>query len=251
MITSSFTPSEVSNKIYSSILAARRRKKAQLAVLVDPDKFNPELIRLCSPRAVSYFLVGGSRLDSGSIERTIRAIRRLSKIPVIIFPGDEKQVSGKADALLLLSLLSGRNPEYLIGKHVLAAPVIRKKKLECIPTAYVLVNGDRKSVTQEVTNTAPLRSLKEIGDTALAGELLGFRLLYLEAGSGARRQINASIIKRVKKTVGLPLLVGGGINSAAKAKAAIQAGADIVVVGNALEADASLIEKLAAVFSGA
>lgn len=241
----------MNSKIYISILSARRRKKAQLAVLIDPDKFNPELIGLCSPRAVSYFLVGGSRLDSGSIERTIREIKKLSKIPVIIFPGDEKQVSGKADAILLLSLLSGRNAEYLIGKHVLAAPVIRKKKLECIPTAYVMVDGDRKSVTQQVTNTSPLRSVKEISDTALAGELLGFRLLYLEAGSGARRQINAAIIRRVRKTVLLPLLVGGGIDSAAKAKAAIRAGADIVVVGNALEADMHLIEKLAAVFTGA
>ena len=241
----------MNNKIYSSILSARRRKKAQLAVLIDPDKFNPELIRLCSPRVVSYFLVGGSRLDSGSIKRTIRQIKKLSKIPVIIFPGDERQVSGKADAILLLSLLSGRNAEYLIGKHVLAAPVIRKKKLECIPTAYLLVEGERKSVTQQVTKTSPLRSAKEISDTALAGELLGFRLLYLEAGSGARKHINAAIIRRVRKTVRLPLLVGGGIDSAAKAKAAIQAGADIVVVGNALEADVRLIEKLAPVFTGA
>jgi phosphoglycerol geranylgeranyltransferase len=229
-------------------MSARQRRKPQLAVLVDPDKFNPGLIRLCRPDAVSFFFVGGSRLQSGNTGKTIRAIRKLSKIPVVIFPGDETQVSGEAHAILLLSLLSGRNPDYLIGKHVLAAPVIRRKKLECIPTAYLLIDGRRKSVTQQVTHTRPLHSIKEICDTALAGQLLGFRLLYLEAGSGALRQINTSIIRKVRKTVELPLIVGGGIDSAAKARAAIKAGADIIVVGNALEKDAHLVEKLAPVF---
>lgn len=236
------------DKIYSRILSARRRGKAQLAVLIDPDKFNPLLVDFCQGKPVSYFFVGGSRLDSGNIERTIRAIKKRSKIPVVIFPGDEKQVSGKANAILMLSLLSGRNPDYLIGKHVKAAPVIRKKKLECIPTAYILVNGGHESVTQQVTGTQPLHATAEIRATALAGELLGFKLIYLEAGSGARRQIRSALIRQVKKAVSLPLLVGGGIDSVAKASDAIRAGADIIVIGNALENDMHLLEPVSRLF---
>ncbi len=236
------------NTIYKKILAASGKKKAQLAVLIDPDKFNPELVALCNTCPVSYFFVGGSRLEKGNVQRTIAAIKKLSKIPVIIFPGDETQLSAKADAVLFLSLLSGRNAEYLIGKHVLAAPVIRQKKLACIPTGYILVNGNRESVTQQVTGTKPLSSTKEIVHTAQAGELLGLKLIYLEAGSGARAQVSAGIIKKVKSSVAIPVLAGGGIDSAAKAKAAVKAGADIVVVGNALEANIAIIKELSAIF---
>jgi len=236
------------NKIHTQILSAYKRKRSQLAVLIDPDKFNPELIKLCDQCAVSYFFVGGSRLSSGNMDRTISAIKKLSGIPVVIFPGDEKQVSGKADALLFLSLLSGRNPDYLIGKQVIAAPVIKKKKLECISTAYILVNGNRRSVTQQVTKTSPLRSLTEIKSTAMAGELLGFKLIYLEAGSGAKTNIPARIIRTVKNSIRVPLLVGGGIDSRAKATLAIRSGADIVVVGNALEKDMFLIKDLSSLF---
>ncbi len=235
------------NSVYSKIHSGKRKKRPQLAVLIDPDKFNPELVKLCR-KGVSYFFVGGSKLDSGNIGRTIAAIKKISKIPVVIFPGDEKQVSGKADALLFLSLLSGRNPEYLIGKHVLAAPVIKRKKLECIPTAYILVNGERNSTTQKVTGTKPLQELAQIKNTALAGELLGFKLLYLEAGSGAKTNIPAKIIAGVKRVISIPLLVGGGIDSVQKVRSAIRSGADIVVIGNALEKNIGLIEKIAVLF---
>ena len=236
------------NKIFTKIRSAHKKKQAQLAVLIDPDKFNLELIKLCNQRAVSYFFVGGSKLSSGNIEKTISAIKKISKIPVVIFPGDEKQLSAKADAVLFLSLLSGRNAEYLIGKQVLAAPVIKRKKLECISTAYILVNGNKKSKTQKVTNTKPLISLVEITNTAIAGELLGFKLIYLEAGSGAKTNTGAKIIRAVKKAVSIPLLVGGGINSPAKVGGAIKAGADIIVVGNALEEDVYLINKVSSLF---
>ncbi len=236
------------NKIYTKILYAHKKKRAQLAVLIDPDKFNIELVKLCNTCAVSYFFVGGSKLKGGNIEKTISAIKNISKIPVVIFPGDEKQLSAKADAVLFLSLLSGRNADYLIGKHVLAAPVIKKKKLECISTAYILINGDKKSVTQKVTKTKPLHVATEIINTAVAGELLGFKLIYLEAGSGAKTNIDAKIIARVKKSTQIPLVVGGGIDTGAKALQAIKAGADIVVVGNALEKDVYLIKKLSSLF---
>lgn len=234
--------------IYQHILASAKKKKARLAVLIDPDKFDAELVRLCNSSTVSYFFVGGSRLHKSSVDKTVAAIRKLSKIPVVIFPGDEKQLSAKADAVLFLSLISGRNAEYLIGKHVAAAPAIRKKKLECISTAYILIDGDRKSVTQQVTGTKPLSDIKEICDTALAGELLGMKLVYLEAGSGAKAHVRAKIISKVRHTISVPLVVGGGIDSPRKAEAAIGAGANIIVVGNALEKNRDLIKILSPVF---
>lgn len=234
--------------IYQKIISAHKKKQGQLAVLIDPDKFNPELIKLANQCNVHYFFVGGSELVGGNIEKTISVIKKLSKIPILIFPGDEKQLSAKADAVLFLSLLSGRNPDYLIGKQVLAAPFIKQKKLECISTAYILVDGNKKSTTQKVTNTKPLKDIKSIINTAIAAELLGFKTVYLEAGSGAEKSINASVIKKVKQNISIPLLVGGGINSTKKAQQAIDAGADILVIGNALEKDSILIKELSLLF---
>jgi putative glycerol-1-phosphate prenyltransferase len=236
------------SEIYSHILTSK--KKPQLAVLVDPDKFNSELIKLADKNNVSYFFVGGSKLNGSSVEKTISSIKKISSKPVVIFPGDEKQVSGKADALLFLSLLSGRNPEYLIGKQVLAAPVIRKKKLTCISTAYLLIGGSKKSTTQKVTGTHPIseKNKTEIVNTALAAEYLGFKCIYLEAGSGSDKAIPSSVIRQVKKNVSVPLLVGGGIDTAARAKKAINSGADIIIVGNALEKNIFLINQLSSLF---
>ena len=236
------------SKIYQKIILAQKKKQAQLAVLIDPDKFNPQLIKLANQCNVHYFFVGGSELTNGNIEKTISVIKKLSKIPILIFPGDEKQLSAKADAVLFLSLLSGRNPDYLIGKQVLAAPFIKQKKLECISTAYILVDGNKKSTTQKVTNTKPLSDTKTIINTSIAAELLGFKTVYLEAGSGAEKNINASIIKKVKKNTSVPLLVGGGINNINKAKQAISAGANVLVIGNALEKNVALLKELSLLF---
>lgn len=236
------------SNIYRKIVSAHQKKQAQLAVLIDPDKFNPQLIKLANQCNVHYFFVGGSELTSGNIEKTISVIKKLSKIPILIFPGDEKQLSAKADAVLFLSLLSGRNPDYLIGKQVLAAPFIKQKKLECISTAYILVDGNKKSTTQKVTNTKPLKDVKAIINTSIAAELLGFKTVYLEAGSGAEKNINTSIIKKVKQNISIPLLIGGGINNTKKAKQAIDAGADVLVVGNALEKDSILLKELSLLF---
>ncbi len=237
-------------KIYEKIIAAQKKKQAQLAVLIDPDKFNPELIKLANSCNVHYFLVGGSKLKKNNIEYVIKQIRKLSKIPVLIFPGDEKQLSGKANAVLFLSLLSGRNPDYLIGKQILMAPLIKKKKLECISTAYLLIGGKTKSSTQKVTKTQPLKvnNIIKIINTAVAGELFGFKTIYLEAGSGAKANIQSKIIKQVKKKITVPLWVGGGIDTTEKARQAIKSGADIIVIGNALEKDIFLIKKLSSLF---
>jgi phosphoglycerol geranylgeranyltransferase len=237
-------------KIYTSILSAHKKKRAQLAVLIDPDKFNPALIDMANQCKVSFFFVGGSEIKTGSIAETIAAIKQKSQIPVVIFPGDEKQLSARADAVLFLSLLSGRNPEYLIGKQVLAAPFIKKNKLECISTAYLLIDGTNRSSVQKVSKTRPLMKTdwRLIVDTAIAGQLLGFRLIYLEAESGAKENINTFIIKKVKENIEIPLIIGGGIGSVKKTKNAISAGADIIVVGNALEKDILLLKKLSSLF---
>ncbi|MEO8760095.1 MAG: geranylgeranylglyceryl/heptaprenylglyceryl phosphate synthase [Bacteroidia bacterium] len=236
------------NSIYQQIISSYQKKQARLAVLIDPDKFSLTVVELANKCNVHYFFVGGSKLTNGNIEKTISTIKKHSKIPVIIFPGDEKQLSAKADAVLFLSLLSGRNPDYLIGKQVLAAPFIKKKKLECISTAYILVEGNATSTTEKVSKTKPLSDTKTIVHTAIAAELLGFKTVYLEAGSGAKTNINTALIKKVKQNINIPLLVGGGINTTTKAKQAINAGADIVIVRNALEKNSNLLKELSLLF---
>lgn len=223
-----------------------------LGVLIDPDKFNPELIRLARTAKVSCFLVGGSRLEKGDVNRTVSSIKAIApRIPVLLFPGDETQLSKAADGLLLLSLLSGRNPDYLIGKHVQAAPVIKKMKLPVLPTAYLLIEGGRVSATQQITNTRAIDSAdkKQVVHTALAAQQLGFGAVYLEAGSGARKGIPTALVRAVRRGVGIPVIVGGGIDSVAKARAVIRAGANMVVVGNALEKNVYLLRDLSAVFN--
>jgi putative glycerol-1-phosphate prenyltransferase len=221
-----------------------------LAVLVDPDKYNPELIKQADLLRVSFFLVGGSRLEKGDLRKTISDIKRNSGLPVILFPGDEKQLDKKADGLLLLSLLSGRNAEYLIEKHVRAAPTIKKMKLKHLPTAYLLIGGNNVSATQMVTQTEPMNpmGIESIVNTCVAAEQLGFRAVYLEAGSGAKTPVSPELVRKIKKNISLPILVGGGIDSAAKAKRLIKAGANLIVVGNALEKNVYLLTELSSCF---
>ena len=225
-------------------------KKAQLVILIDPDKFNPKLIELANKSKVSFFLVGGSTLKENNLNKVVSQIKKKSKRPVIIFPGDEKQICKKADGMLLLSLISGRNPEFLIGKHVKAAASIKKSKLKTISVGYILVAGNKTSSTQKVTNTKALSSSKTklILDTAMAGELLGMKAIYLEAGSGAKTEVNSRIIGFVKNNISVPLFVGGGIDSFKKAKQIIKAGANFVVVGNALEKNLYLLSEIEKAF---
>lgn len=220
----------------------------KLIILIDPDKYNPQLIEIANKCKVSYLFVGGSTLQKNNFKKTIKSIKSKTAIPVIIFPGDETQISKLADGLLILSLLSGRNPDYLIGKHVLAATKIKASGLTVIPTGYILINGGNKSTTQNVTNTKPLTSTKDILNTAIAGELLGKKLIYLEAGSGAKNVILPNIIKKVKQQITTPLIVGGGINSIAKAKSIIASKPDYMVIGNALEANPSFLLELNKLF---
>ncbi|MDO9000323.1 phosphoglycerol geranylgeranyltransferase [Sediminibacterium sp.] len=225
-------------------------KKPLLAVLIDPDKFNSELIHIANKSKASCFLVGGSELKNGDVTKTILAIKKISKIPVILFPGNESQLSKSADGLLLLSLLSGRNPDYLIGKHITAAPIIKKLKLDYLSTAYILIDGGVLSATQKVTKTLPLNpNNKElIINTALAAEQLGFKAIYLEAGSGAKQNIAAPLIKKIKKEITLPLIVGGGIDSVKKVQLIINSGANMIVIGNALEKNVFLLNEISKCF---
>ncbi len=224
--------------------------KPLLGVLIDPDKFNPELIRIAEGQKVACFLVGGSSLSKGDIYKTVRAIKKLSSIPVVLFPGDETQLTKEADGLLLLSLLSGRNPDYLIEKHIAAAPVIKKMKLKYLSTAYLLIDGGNVSTTQKVTNTQPLdpQRMDYIVNTAIAAEQLGFKAVYLEAGSGAKTSVPETLIKKVRKEVSVPVIVGGGINSKQKARQAVKTGASMIVVGNALEKNAYLLNEISSCF---
>ena len=219
-------------------------------VLVDPDKFNPALIDLANKSNVAFFLAGGSELKKNNLSSIVSQIKKRSKKPVIIFPGNEKQICKNADGLLLLSLISGRNPEFLIGKHVKAAATIKKYKIKTIPVGYILINGSKTSTTQKVTHTKAISAtdIKLISDTAIAGELLGLKAIYLEAGSGAKTQVNTRIIKAVKSVISIPLFVGGGIDSLVKAKQAVNAGADFVVVGNALEKNLYLLSEIEKAF---
>lgn len=220
----------------------------QLIILIDPDKYNKDLIKIANICKVSYIFVGGSSLQKNNFNSTIKSIKSLTKIPVIIFPGDETQVSNLADGILILSLLSGRNAEYLIGKHVKAAKKIKASNLVAIPTGYILVNGDKKSTTQKITKTKPLDSKKEIIETAIAGELLGKQLIYLEAGSGAKKTLKTSVIKDVKKQISIPLIIGGGINSIAKAKSILASKPDYMVIGNVLEKNPNLLIDINTLF---
>ena len=226
-------------------------KKPMLAVLVDPDKYNADLIYLAEKNKTSCFLVGGSELKKNNIGVVIKDIKKRTKLPVIIFPGDEKQVTAVADGIFILSLLSGNNPEYLIGKHLKATPLIRKAKLPSLPVAYVLVDGGKKSTTEKVSKTKPLNAgdIKSIKNTSITGELLGFKAVYLEAGSGAGRTVNAKVVREVKKNIGIPLIVGGGIDSFEKAKQFISCGANMIVVGNALEKNIELIIEIGKAFN--
>ena len=224
------------------------QKNPGLAVLVDPDKFNPELIRLAGKK-ISCFLVGGSILENGSAEDCVRKIKELSDRPVILFPGDFTQLTARADGLLLLSLLSGRNPEYLIGQHVKASKKIHQLQLPCLPVGYLLLGKDHFSATQRVTgtNAIPFNDKSAILNTCLAAQQLGFKAIYLEAGSGASEAVPPNLIRLLKKHIHLPLLVGGGVCSAKQVRLLISAGADLVVVGNALEKNVSLILELISV----
>lgn len=230
------------SQVLTNILKSAAAEEKLLAVLIDPDKFKTdsasEFLRKI-PRQATHILVGGSRVENGRTEACVKALKAETQLPVILFPGDHSHITGAADALFFLSLLSGRNPEFLIGQQVRSVNKIRQTQLEIIPTGYILVDGGKECAVHHVSKTSPLspKDPETIVNTALAGEYSGKGLVYLEAGSGAKFPVSAQIISLVKKAISVPLIVGGGIRSAEALSEAYTAGADMVVVGTAFEND--------------
>src|SRR5665213_1422068 len=240
-----------SNDIYSSLCGRKKNGKKSFAVLIDPDKVNDakleQLIKLALAAKVDYFLVGGSLVISNYLDECVQFIKQNCSIPVLLFPGSSAQVSKYADALLYLSLISGRNPELLIGQHVVSAPAIKMSGLEIMSTGYMVIDGGAPTTVSYISNATPLPADKnEIAMcTAMAGEMLGMKLIYMDAGSGAKKPITESMIALVSKNIEVPLIIGGGITDPEKAYLNCKAGADIIVVGNAIEKDESLIMEMA------
>ncbi|MDQ3190155.1 MAG: geranylgeranylglyceryl/heptaprenylglyceryl phosphate synthase [Bacteroidota bacterium] len=239
------------NTIYSLILQNREKDKKQLAVLLDPDKQQieaiPALVRTIAENGADFIFVGGSLMVKPDFEVKLLAIKLSSSIPVIIFPGNPLQINKNADGLLLLSLISGRNPELLIGQHVIAAPSIKSSGLEILSTGYILVDCGKATTASYISNSMPVPFDKpEIAAcTALAGEQLGFKLIYLDGGSGAVMPISLEMINQTKESIALPLIVGGGIKTPEQALIACKAGADIIVVGTAFEDNLSSLKPIA------
>jgi putative glycerol-1-phosphate prenyltransferase len=243
---------EMIKGIYHSLTERKQQHRKSFAVLVDPDKVNDsnleQLIDLAVAAKVDYFLVGGSLVISNYLDECVQLIKRSCAIPVILFPGSPNQVSKYADALLYLSLISGRNADMLIGQHVISAPVVKQSGLEILSTGYMVVDGGAPTTVSYISNATPLPADKnEIAMcTAMAGEMLGMKLIYMDAGSGAKRAISQDMIAKVASVIEVPLIIGGGIIEPEKAYLNCKAGADVIVVGNAIEKDPNLIKEMAA-----
>ena len=227
--------------IYNQLLEVIQIKGAAFLVLLDPDNLPEEKVarfaRHCEKSGVDGFLIGGSLLVNDNLESFLVKLKTVTSLPTIIFPGDVNQISSKADAILYLSVVSGRNPEHLIGKHVLAAPIIRKCGIEPIATGYLLIESGRTTTAQYMSGSLPIPRNKPgiAAATALAAEYLGMKLIYLEAGSGADNSIPNEMVKAVSSFCSIPVVVGGGIKTPETAKAKVENGAKIIVTGNFFE----------------
>lgn len=239
--------SEIRTKLRHNLRDGRKA----FAVLLDPDKVElssfPFMLAESMRYGVDFFFVGGSLITRYASDEIIAAIRRHTDIPAILFPGNSLHIEPSADAILLLSLISGRNPELLIGQHVIAAPLLKKSNLEILPTGYMLVESGRATTVSYISNTTPIPYDKPAvaACTAMAGELLGLQIMYLDAGSGAQKPVSPEMISAVRKSVDTPIIVGGGINTVQKAQVALEAGADVIVVGNGIEQNPDLLPEIA------
>ncbi|MEN8192038.1 MAG: geranylgeranylglyceryl/heptaprenylglyceryl phosphate synthase [Bacteroidota bacterium] len=228
-------------------------KGAVYLVLIDPDKSTGEdlakFVQHCEQSGVDGFLAGGSLMTSNRLEETVQTIKQNSDLPVILFPGSESQITSSADAILFISLISGRNAEHLIGKHVLAAPIIKHFNLEPISTGYMIVESGRQTTAQYMSGSSPIpRNKPEIAAaTALAAQYLGMRFIYLEGGSGAEHSVPNEMVKMVSSTVSIPVIVGGGIRDSYTASEKVKNGAKIIITGNFFEDESkwALIKEFA------
>ncbi len=229
--------------VYDSIL-----KGEKIAILLDPGKeIHADvdgIIRHSTNAGVAMFLVGGS-LVSTSVSNFVEGVKAKTNLPVVLFPGNAMQFAPNADAILFLSLISGRNPDFLIGNHVAVAPMVKLSGIEVIPTGYILIDGGAPTSVQYMSQTMPIPASKpEIAvATAIAGELLGLKAIYLEAGSGAQNPVPAEVVERVCSAVSIPIMVGGGLSTPAQIEAVFAAGANMVVIGNAMESNPTLLSS--------
>lgn len=238
-------------EIYTRFQHAKKEGKKKFAVLIDPDGYKTghldRIIELARIAQVDFFFIGGSLIVNNVLDECIQKIKANCDIPVLLFPGSSRQLSYQADGILFLSLISGRNPELLIGKHVETAPFLKISPLEVLSTGYMLVDGGVPTSVSYMSNTYPIPATKSAIAlaTAQAGELLGLKLIYMDAGSGAAQPISLEMLQTVSAGIDIPLIVGGGIRTAERARQTVAAGADVVVVGNALEKDPNLLIEMA------
>ncbi len=223
----------------------------KLAILIDPEKMNTQeallpLIQKVNMLQPHFIFVGGSTVTEGELNTCLQILRANTEIPLIIFPGSQTQISSQADAILFLSLISGRNPDYLIGHQVKSAHLIKEIDLEAIPTGYILIDGEKNSSVAYVSQTTPIPNdqISIAVKTAIAGELLGLKTIFMDAGSGAKKAISPEMIEAVKARVNLPLIIGGGIKTIEGVESAFEAGADLVVIGNKIEEDINFLLDL-------
>lgn len=241
----------MTNTLYEELVEGKKRGQKKFAVLIDPDKMRlsnmDDIIKLAIEAKVDYFFIGGSLIVNNMLDECLQSIKNKCDIPLVLFPGNSFQLSYRADAILFLSLISGRNSELLIGRHVMSAPYLKVSPLEVMSTGYMLIDGGVPTSVTYMSNTSPIPGNKDgiALCTALAGEMLGLKLVYMDAGSGAKNPVSASMIDQVSSAIQIPLIVGGGISSAEKALENVKAGADVIVVGNAIEKDPNLIKEIA------
>ncbi len=238
------------NIIYKKILSAKKKGEKLLAVLLDPDKLDliqvSETFIKINQSQVDFIFIGGSTVKNGITDKFVKEVKKNTTIPLVLFPGDFSQITNKADAILFLTLLSGRNPEYLIEQQIKSVPFLQNSNLEIIPTGYILVDGGVETAVQRVSNTQPIsqKKINKITQTACAGMYLGNKLIYLEAGSGAKNSVKPEVVKAVKENINIPLIVGGGIRTKEQLEETYKNGADLVVVGTAFEENNKILNKI-------
>jgi putative glycerol-1-phosphate prenyltransferase len=235
--------------IYSQILASKALKKKLLAILIDPDKVSmeeiPNLCQKINTTPATHILVGGSSFAGDYLDELIAKLKLEVELPILLFPGNPSQISANADGILFLTLLSGRNPDYLIEHQVNAVPILKKTNLEIISTGYILIESGHETAVIRVSKTKPLprNNADYVLQTAQAGEYIGNKLIYLEAGSGAKLAVPTEMITLVSHNIQIPVIVGGGIRTKKEIENAFQAGADMVVIGTAFENDTNFFRN--------
>lgn len=239
-------------EIHNIFVNTRANGTKAFAVLIDPDKIGDDadcmrIINMSIKNNIDFFFVGGSLITGNNFGHIIRLIKQSCNIPVVLFPGSNLHIEPAADAILFLSLISGRNPDLLIGQHVVAAPVLKRSNLEVLSTGYILIGSGNHTTMSYMSNTTPIPYDKPsvAACTAIAGEMLGLKMIYLDAGSGAAQPISSKMISMVRKSVALPLIIGGGIDNKHKAARAFEAGADVIVIDQGIEENPELLAEVA------